>query len=430
MSTPIAPTLLATSVTPLTLTTGFPTLTTSVNAVAYDKTTSFTWKDGAKFMGATVWRAELTVKVRFFAGIVGPAYAITMKPSMSYEDSAVTTSYSYTYCQTTNGVKTCGLTTNVDPAGGPGVTDVVEKVTKRLPRLVKVDIIGEQQVYGGFCMGTWLYVRVESRGNIVGKKWDFTGECQINLLNLLLQLALLASFYRNAYKESKDQVAKAQEEAKSLGEKAKKAFVDQGTYATQSAAASALTGDLTSFYASAKSGLTTSAGAKITPTLALNLNLIDFLPYVATFAAIASTIGLKSFLGPYINVGFPVTTKITQLSVDGVSSNVKTYAPITADFVSTTSESGEPGGPNPPDPVPTTPAKVGVTLSAVPGIDLSLGLEVSLSFGKYFKKKWKLDVTQDYTSALNKAFGSIPSKVVNTLANDVGSTSAATVTRT
>lgn len=157
MSTPIAPTLLC-----ITLTTGFPTLSTSVSAVAYDKQGGFSWSDGwtikTVFGKARVWSTNLKVQVRFFAGIVGPAYAVTMKPSMSYVDNAITTSTSYTYCQTVNNVKTCNLTSNTDKTGEPGITDVVEKVTKHLPRIVTVDTIA---VYGGFCMGTWLYLRVE-----------------------------------------------------------------------------------------------------------------------------------------------------------------------------------------------------------------------------------------------------------------------------
>src|SRR5688500_14450413 len=137
MSTPIAPTLLCTSVTPLTLTTGFPTLSTSVSAVAYDKQGSFSWSDGwtikTVFGKTRVWSTNLKVQVRFFAGIVGPAYAITMKPAMSYVDNAITTTTSYTYCQTVNNAKTCNLTSNTHHTGEPGTSGVVEKVTKHLP---------------------------------------------------------------------------------------------------------------------------------------------------------------------------------------------------------------------------------------------------------------------------------------------------------
>src|SRR5579885_1336224 len=99
MSNKIAATLLATSGEPLDISTGFKTLSTSLDAVAYDKAfTVVNWSTHASVLGKTLWRASLNISGRLFIGVAGPAYAVTCTPAMEYTDGAVTSSTTYTWC--------------------------------------------------------------------------------------------------------------------------------------------------------------------------------------------------------------------------------------------------------------------------------------------------------------------------------------------
>lgn len=436
MSNKIASTLLATSALPLDISTGFKTLSTSLDAVAYDK--SFTivdWStnktisvwDGltsslhCKYYTKTLWDFSLNISGRLFIGVAGPAYALTCAPTMGYTDGAITSETHYTYCLPfIFGIPLCTYVSDTKPTN-PKATKVTEIESKHLPRTVTVDDWGQVLIEGGFIMGIWLYLSIDCKGSFFGKGVSYIGQTQTNLLHDAIIAGMAIAYLLSG------NPAGAGKATASVTQKITSAIKSNAKYVGGEALAGVLDGNAESFFDQAKTGLESKSGATFDPKCVLNANLLDFIPYFSTVVGILGAIGLNLTVGPYITIHFPIALTVTALSVNGQSGAVTGYSPVTADVGPTNTASGAPGTVSVSDPTVSAPSTVGIELTAVPGVDLEIGFTAGISFGSYFNENWTVDVSTDMTSFINSLLGTIPSQVVNSLSNNVGSMSAGSV---